>query len=300
MSTDVQWYGDGFAGKKRQQIIHMRLFNLLSNYGSPRDEDIVYDWLTHGLSWRMISEDEVRIFASLAKAIPIANFDYETSFDYEGGGLDQMYHTIEYANGTLDLSTLHRFGFYGEDDDKKEDNWDDDYSCRVGEDSVSLSCTVGKDGNIIGDEKLAQDCLALEKENFAKILGFVGTDTDNPAELMDLGMLYETGLAGIDRNLTAAWDYYLKAAQTGDKKAVEFVKEIFSDESKEDFHKLLANKWINKESFDILFDLALEVRSAELTAELLEYKDSYENDIGVETDYQLAFKLYQKVAEQSG
>ena len=56
MSTDVQWYRDGFSGEKRQKMIHKRLFNLLSKYGDPRDDGIVYDWMTHGLGWRMVSE----------------------------------------------------------------------------------------------------------------------------------------------------------------------------------------------------------------------------------------------------
>ena len=289
MSTDVQWYGDGFSGEKRHQIIHKRLFNLLSKYGNPRDDGIVYDWMTHGLGWKMVSEIEECIFASLAKAIPTANFDYRTSFVYENGGLDNMYHTIQYVDGNLMLRTVHEFEVYDESDDDDEnyekedveenedeaDDWDEEEgSWHVEKDTTSLSCKIDKTGTVVEDDKLSKKCLEYEKSCLSKILDYIGTETFNPSTLRDLGMLYETGLAGIERNLTAAWDCYLKAAVSGYKEGIEFVKEIFADENKEELHELLTNKRISKESFDRFFELALEDHNAELTAELLEYKAS--------------------------
>ena len=88
---------------------------------------------------------------------------------------------------------------------------------------------------------------------------------------MILGMLYETGLAGVEKKLTSAWACYLKAAETGDNEAIVFVDEIFSDECKEERRQLLAGKCIGKESYPLFCDLAARKNSAELTAEILEY-----------------------------
>ena len=100
------------------------------------------------------------------------------------------------------------------------------------------------------------------------------TGTEDPAQLMDIGMIYETGLAGVGKNLTLAWDCYLKAADTGDPQAAEFVREIFSEENRDEFHDLLKKKQISKDAYPVFFDLAQKANSAELTAELLEYKNS--------------------------
>ena len=279
MSTEVLWEG-GFSGKPRQGIIHWRMFGLLSDVGEAIDDEDVFNWLSDEIGWAALSIDEECIFASLAKALPNANYNYETSFDYEGGGLDQMFHTIAYADGKLSLSTLHRFEASDEDDedneDEEADDWDEDYRCHVREIVTELSCLIDKEGRIIKDEKLSQECLKLEKERLAEIVDLIDAGTDDPAELIDLGMLYETGLAGVDRDLTAAWDCYLKAARTEDEEAVEFVKEIFTDESKDELRELLAQKCISKDSSPVFFNLAMEENNTELTAMLLVYKDSLE------------------------
>ena len=113
-----------------------------------------------------------------------------------------------------------------------------------------------------------------EKEKLSDLLALMQTGTDDPAQLMDIGMIYVTGLAGVEKDLTSAWDCYLKAAGTGDENAVKFVSELFADENRAELHELLQNKSIGKDVFTILFDLAQKEDSAELTAELLEYKNA--------------------------
>ncbi len=278
MSTDVQWDG-GFSGKKRQGMIHRELFGLLvfGEGGYLNNDESVFDWLTDDIGWSNLSEKEKIIFASLVKALPDSHFNYDTGFVYEGGGLDEMYHSITYLNGTLSLSSSHRYEVSGGDvEDENTEDWDDDYGCRVGEDSVSLTCDVDKDGFIINDDSLSQECLKFEKEELSDLLERVKTGTDDLYDLLDLGMVYEAGLAGIDRNLTVAWDYYLKAVGTGDEDAVTFVREIFSAESKDDLRELLTSKSISRESYPLFFDLAQQENNAELTAELRKYKASLE------------------------
>ena len=278
MSTDVQWDG-GFSGKKRQGMIHRELFGLLvfGEGGYLNNDESVFDWLTDDIGWSNLSEKEKVIFASLVKALPNSHFNYDTGFVYEGGGLDEMYHSITYLNGTLSLSSSHRYEVSGGDvEDENAEDWDDDYGCRVGEDSVSLTCGVDKDGFIINDDNLSQECLKFEKEELSDLLERVKTGTDDLYDLLDLGMVYEAGLAGIDRNLTVAWDYYLKAVGTGDEDAVTFVREIFSAESKDDLRELLTSKSISRESYPLFFDLAQQENNAELTAELRKYKASLE------------------------
>ena len=277
MSTDVQWEG-GFFGKKRQEMIHRRMFGFLclgEGGNINRGDEIVCDWLTDGVGWSELSEDEETIFASLAKALPDADFHYETSFDYEGGGLEQMYHDIEYVNGRLSLSTTSYGETHGKDEEDENVYWDDDYSCYVRKHETSLWCCIDEEG-IIGNDELSEKCLNLEKDALSEILDLIETGTDDPEALMDIGMLYETGLAAIDRNLTVAWNYYLKAAGAGYKDAIRIVKEIFSDECKDDLKELFANKSISKNSFPVFFDLAAKENNAELTARLLEYKASLE------------------------
>lgn len=278
MSTDVQWDG-GFSGKKRQGMIHRELFGLLvfGEGGYLNNDESVFDWLTDDIGWSNLSEKEKIIFASLVKALPDSHFNYDTGFVYEGGGLDEMYHSITYLNGTLSLSSSHRYEVSGGDvGDENAEDWDDDYGCRVGEDSVSLTCDVDKDGFIINDDSLSQECLKFEKEELSDLLELVKTGTDDLYDLLDLGMVYEAGLAGIDRNLTLAWDYYLKAVGTGDEDAVTFVREIFSAESKDDLRELLTSKSISRESYPLFFELAQQENNAELTAELRKYKTSLE------------------------
>ena len=291
MSTDVQWEG-GFSGKKRQEVIHMRLFNLLSDFGNPNDEGIVFDWMTDELGWGMVTMNEECLFASLARALPDANFDYETSFDYEGGGLDQMFHSIQYENGTLSLSSVHRYeneeeydweddeDHLDEDDqvsDNKKDWWyEEDHAS---EDEESLSCKIDKEGNIVGDEKLLQKCIKSEKEKLSKVLRFIGSEVEDPTQLINLGILYETGLAGVNKDLKIAWNYYLRAVGMGDQKAIKFVREIFSAENKEDFHKLIKDRCINIDSFPIFLDLAIKENNTEVIAILLEYKNYQEKNL---------------------
>ncbi len=273
MSTDVEWEG-GFSGKNREGWIHWRLFSLLSGSGEGTDDEDVFNWLTDDIGWDVLSATEERIFASLAKALPAASFNYETGFDYEGGGLDQIYHTIEYANGQLFLSTLHRYEIYDEDnkENEKADDWDEDLNCRVGEDRTVLSCMIDKAGFIVGDETLSRECLESEKVQLSELLQLIETGSYEPMNLVDLGLLFETGLAGVERDLTRAWTYYLQAAETGDDEAVEFASEIFSEESREDLLKLLAGKCITRELLPAFLDLAAKENNAELTAILTEYK----------------------------
>lgn len=272
MSTDVQWDG-GFSGKKREGMIHRELFGLLvfGECGYLNNDETVFAWLTDDVGWSDLSEKEEIIFASLVKALPDSRFNYDTGFVYEGGGLDEMYHSITCLNGTLRLTSSHRYEESGGEDDE---GWDSNYGCCVGEDSVSLTCGVDKEGFIIDDDSLSQECLKFEKEELSDLLELVETDSDDPYVLLDLGMLYETGVAGIDRNLTMAWDYYLKAVGTGDEDAVTFVREIFSSENKDVLRELLTSKSISKESYPLFFDLAQQENNAELTAVLLEYKAS--------------------------
>lgn len=273
MSTDVQWEG-GFSGKKRHGTIHNRLFSILSEYGDGRDDEDVFNWLADEIGWENLSVNEECIFASLAKALPYDNFHYETSFDYEGGGLSQMCHDIDYANGKLNLSTTSLGETNGDNLAEKENvYWDDEYSIYVKKDEMSLWCTIDNNG-IIGNEELSQGCLELEKERTSNLLKLIETGTEDPDELVDLGILFETGLAGLEKNLKKAWYYYLKAAETGDDDAIEFVREIFSDENREDLEKLLSNKCISKDSFPIFYDLASKENNAGVTAQLREYKNS--------------------------
>ncbi len=267
MSTDVQYEGD-FSGTDRHASIHGRLFSLLSEYGDPSDEENVFYWMEDELGWSQLTETELPVFASLARAFPGDNFRYEASLIYEGGGLEETYHTIQYENGALNLCTVSLF------EDEKNGKWDMNYGCHVGRNEDSFGCSIDKEGSIIEERDLSDECLKLEKEKMEGLLRLAENGEADPSDLVNLGILYETGLAGISKSLTAAWDYYLKAAQTRDEEAVEFVKEIFSEESAEEFHKLLADKQIGKESFAVLLELALEEKRAELTAELLDYKNS--------------------------
>ena len=140
----------------------------------------------------------------------------------------------------------------------------------------SYDCKIDSEEDIIGNNRLSKECLALEKRRLSGLLELVEIGTEDPDTLINLGIFIEAGLAGLDRNLATAWDYYLKAARTEYKDAIEFVKKVFSDDSKEDVHGLLAKKIISKDSYPVFFDLAVKENNTELTAELLEYMVSFE------------------------
>ena len=137
---------------------------------------------------------------------------------------------------------------------------------------------IDKDGAIVDNNELSLRCLESEKQRLSELLSLIGTEITDPTRLMDIGMLYETGLAGIDRNLAKAWECYLKAAQLGDQKAIEFVMEVFSDESRKDLRKLLKNRAVSKEYYPVFFELGRRVNNTKLSAKLLSYKKALEKD----------------------
>lgn len=158
------------------------------------------------------------------------------------------------------------------EDDFNEDSDEDDEE-NYEEYGDNFDCKVDKDGNIVGDKKLEQLCISSENRVFSELLALMETGTDDPRKLMDLGMLYETGLAGIGKNLTLAWDCYLKAAGMGDREAVKFVTSIFYDVKRVEFRELLKNACISKKAYPVFAELALAKNDVELRAEVLEYKN---------------------------
>lgn len=159
---------------------------------------------------------------------------------------------------------------YEDDEDDFDPDDDDNYDVE----EKSFQCRIDREGNIIGNDDIAEECRAMEKEKLSDLIALMETGTDDPVRLLDFGMLYETGLAGVEKNLKTAWDYYLKAAGTGDRKAVSFVKEIFLTENKDELRELLKNRYISKEVYPVFFDLGVKKERPELTAELLEYGSS--------------------------
>ena len=333
MSVDIQTESS-FSGNKRQEMIHYRLFSLLSGYdgrykykngyvADNKDKAMVLSWLIDIKGWSVLGVSDGWIFASLARALPDVDFSYDMCLTEEVGPGDQSLASISYKNGSLSFYSALRnmndnyepsysvecphcgaalrlseeeadeetyeCSACGElidlndviveevEDDFNEDSDEDDEE-NYEEYGDNFDCKVDKDGNIVGDKKLEQLCISSENRVFSELLALMETGTDDPRKLIDLGMLYETGLAGIDRNLTKAWDCYLKAAQTGDKKAVEFVTELFSDESRKALRELLKNKCISKEAYPVFFDIGARKNDAELNAELLDYKGTLEND----------------------
>ena len=269
----------GFSGNKRQKIISELLFGLLC--GDPMTD--IFEWLEYTIGWESsFSSDEETLFASLARALPNADFNFDLNcyyYDYSG-----WYHCIEFSNGKLNLTSYeqHYVAEYNEDEENDEDECSTDETLFemsdgriVGEVLSSFECEIDKEGSFIGNSgHMLQACIELEKKSTSDLLNLIETGTEDPDEMVKLGILFETGLAGLDKNLEKAWDYYLKAAETKNENAVKIVREIFDDENKEELHELLTNKRISKESFDRFFELALEDHNVELTAELLEYKAS--------------------------
>ncbi len=280
MTGFVDTHG-GFSGNIRQNAISEILFGLLC--GNPITD--VFEWMEDTIGWgSSFSSDEETLFASLARALPNADFRFDINcyyYDYSG-----WYHCVEFSNGKLNLTSheQHYVAEHNEDETDDEDESSADETlfemsdgCIVGEVLSSFEREIDKEGNFIGNSGyLLQRCIELEKESMSDLLNLIETGTDDPSVLVKLGILYETGLAGVDRNLAAAWDYYLKAAGTGDEDAIGFVKKIFSDDSRKDLHELLARKCISRESYPVFFDLAVKEKKAELTAELLEYGASLE------------------------
>ena len=255
-------YDENFLGTTRQKFIFCRLLSLLS--GKCQDIDDIFAWM-EGPVWEdsAVSDDQACVFASLAKAQPDVFFRFTVYCIYyttEGWN-----HKIEYKEGLLNLESIHGEDYF--DEDLQETIWDRDIIS-------SIECKIDKEGNI--EEEWRSVCLELEKERLSELLGFIDKGTDDPSHLINLGIIFETGLAGVDKNPAEAWDCYLKAAGTGDKDATEFVKMIFSDESKKDLQELLEQKHISRDSFPVFFDLAVKENNTELTAQLLEYKASLE------------------------
>ena len=332
MSVDAELEG-GFGGTRRQEMIHCRLFTLLSGYDgrykrrryvtNNTTDELIFSWLMDVKGWSVLGVLDGWIFVSLARALPDVDFSYDMCLTEMVGAGDQSLANVFYKNGRLSFysacrtMTDHYEPAYSvecpqcgvtlrlseEETDEKtcecpacgelidlnevivkeveggfNEDSDEDYEKNYEEESDSFDGKVDKDGNIVGDKELEQLCITSENRVFSELLVFTETGADDPRKLIDLGMLYETGLAGIDRNLTKAWDCYLKAAQTGDKKAVEFVTELFSDESRKTLRELLKNKCISKEAYPVFFDIGVRKNDAELNAELLDYKGTLEND----------------------
>lgn len=377
MSVDIQKHG-GFDGKRRQGLIHWRLFSLLSGYDGNykyrngyvqhnTEDDMVFSWLIDIHGWSCLTEGWV--FASLARALPEADFSYTAYLTSEVGPADESNNTIIYENGVLYFASTQRrvinkseiyrdqvmcedledkvFMIIGEpeyfgnrdelidyidehggkvtDSMSSETDYliyndissksseiekakelgvsvitEEEFALRFGDpddvdfdylyeifhldddeeeyddETVSFQCKIDKEGNIIDDDDLSEECLENEQERLSELIDLIEEGTDNPTELMSLGMLFETGLAGVERNLKTAWDYYLKAAETGDKNAVSFVIKIFLSENKDELRELLKNKCISKEAYPVFFDLAVKTERPELTAELLEYRKATE------------------------
>ena len=284
MSVAGETYG-GFAGKKRQGFVHYGLFSLLSGYDGRlknrngfektyTNDDLVFGWLSLSdiNGWKTLTEDNGWIFASLARALPDAAFSYHAHLTDMVGFGDEILYDIDYSNGVLYVTTTLPVTYLGFDSEEDEEYEDEEVERE--EEIVSFSCQIDKAGRITENDKLLKTCIESEKEKLSDLLALMQTGTDDPAQLMNIGMIYETGLAGLEKNPTLAWDYYLKAAETGDKNAVEFVSEIFADENRAELRELLQNKSIGKDVFPVLFDLAQKKDNAELTAELLEYKNS--------------------------
>lgn len=266
-------------------------------------DSLVFSWLMDVKGWENV---DVWIFISLARALPDADFKYYTYMMIESGSPDKNINDILYTNGSLYFSSdiifwddCVSYSFVcphcGSEQTTDEDIWDlvEPFECtECGEpidfddvdveeipiddeeedEGIPLICKVNRDG-CTDDDALTQRCLEIEKVKLSSLLALLETGTEDPAQLMDIGMIYETGLAGVGKNLTLAWDCYLKAVGTGDPQAAEFVREIFSEENRDEFHDLLKKKQISKDAYPVFFDLAQKEGSAELTAELLEYKN---------------------------
>ena len=248
MSVDIQT-DSSFSGTKRQKSIHYRLFTLLSGYDGHytrrsgwednfTEEEMVFSWFTDMNGWDVV-EFDAWIFASLARAFPKVDFSYETHMTSEVGSPDENDNDVWYLNGKLDFSSVKRI-VISEDYDEEEGEYNTEYD----ESSYSYSCKIDDKGRIVGNDKLMSECIDEEEtmvtdsmEWELSLADLIEIGTDDPQQLMDLGMLYETGLAGLEKNPTLAWDCYLKAAGTGDENAAEFVSLIFSQESRAELHR---------------------------------------------------------------
>ena len=313
MSVDSQFEG-GFSGTRRQGKIHYRLFSLLTGYDGHfrhkngfveknTDDALVFSWLTDVNGWDPVDEG---VFISLARALPKANFGYHTFMKEEVGGGDESINDIVYENGSF----LFRSELIYADEIMysfecphcgchllvdEEEAFGETYDCSECGETIDLrdvipeeedsfsdedhdyeSLQIDHEGNIVGDEEYLQECIESEEDSLSELLDLITTGTDDSARLLDLGMLYETGLAGVEKDLNKAWDCYLKAAAAGDQAAIEFVTEIFSAENRMELRELLSNKCISAESYSVFFDLGSAYNDAELTAELLDYKKALE------------------------
>ena len=327
MSVDIQTEG-GFHGTKRQGMIYYRLFTLLSGYDGHykstrgweefnKEDDMIFSWLMRVKGWSVVSLSEGWFFASLARAIPDADFWYNMCMTEEIGAGDQSLGEISYGNGKLNFYSAIRIvsggynTFIGEcpncgasltlnedeasedtyecpncgetidlDEINLDDEWNDDDE-DYEEQGDGFNCHVDKEGNIEGDSAVAQQCLSAEKQALSDLLALMEMGTEDPQQVMDLGMICETGIAGIQKDLTRAWDYYMKAANAGDAKALRFVSEIFADENRTLLRELLQNRNFSSEAYPVLFDLGQAKNNPELTAELLAYKQSPEVQNGI-------------------
>ncbi len=241
MTGEVEANG-GFYGTARQDTIFRRLFSLLYDDEMQADDEEIFEWL-EGWEDSGLSGEQACLFASLARAQPDAAFEYEV--DCVHYDMEEWRHTIEYKAGLLSLESIHIENFHF-DEDTGEYKYDQDTIS-------SYKSNVDREGNIT-EEWLLKECLTMEKEQLSALLDQMENGTEDPDLLINLGILFETGLAGLERDLTTAWNYYLKAAESGDEDAVEFVED----------------------AYPVFFDLAVRENNAGLTAELLEYKDTLE------------------------
>ena len=241
MSVDSRFEG-GFKGTHRQGVIHYRLFSLLTGYDGKykhrngfvennTEDNLVFSWLTDVNGWESVDE---LVFISIARALPKANFRYYTYMKEEVGGGDESINDIEFTNGSF----LFRSYVVYADEIKYSANcpycgwrlildeheaFQETYECpKCGED-IQLNrlileeddenffdadlCEGGaikidRDGNVVGDEKYLEECIEFETDSLLRLLELIETGTDDPTLLLDLGMLYETGLAGVQKNLT--------------------------------------------------------------------------------------------------
>ena len=276
-------------------------------------DEMVFSWLIDVKGWCVLNESDAWFFASLARALPDSTFLYDMCLTEEIGPGDQSLGHVEYEDGNLSFWSALRFvsesshSFTGEcpycsatlvlDEDEEgeseyecpncgeiidlgeielEEDFEDDDEDDEGYDEQDdcFECHVDKDGTLTGMDSVVQQCLASEKQALSDLLILMETGTEDPRRLLDLGMIFETGLGGVEKNLTLAWDWYLKAAAAGDGEAVAFVSEIFADENREELRALLENKNISKKSYPVFFDLGRVKNDPALTAELLDYKGS--------------------------
>ena len=272
MSVDIEKEG-GFSGSKRQAALHYRLFTLLSGYDGTyqyrnghvehyKNRDIVFSWLIDIKGWQVLKVTDCWIFASLARALPGSDFSYSTDMIEEVGPGEKIINEVIYRNSAVFFYSLWRRYI-----SQVKTFWDEKNKFQI---------TIDKEGYLTGDADVVQQCLSAEKAALSDLLVLMETGTDDPQQLLDIGMICETGLAGVEKDLTKAWDFYLKAADKGSADALAFISEIFAEEDRAELRELLKNKHISREAYPVLFGLGAAWNDAELTALLLDYRKNLE------------------------